>query len=330
MSEKTGISWTHHTFNPWWGCVKVSPACTNCYAERDSKRYGFKVWGQDAERRFFGDDHWKEPRRWNEHAKRLGERRRVFCASMADVFEVPTNLELLRRMDAERMRLWRTIEETPWLDWLLLTKRPEQILNRTPRWWHNGFPPNVWPGITAETQNWLEARIEALLGLTSPTVRFLSYEPALGPLNLRRVRMNGDIREVYVDALTGQQTGVGIDPMQLPGKPAINWVIGGGESGHRARPSHPDWYRSARDQCAAAGVPFHFKQWGEWQNGSARHREHVVMLSDGRALSFQEYSETWSQTPGDLNPTTMARVGKKEAGRILDGREWNEFPVVTL
>src|SRR5205807_955498 len=132
MAKNSTIEWTHHTFNPWWGCKKVSPACDNCYAELWAKRMGQNLWGAKAPRRFFGEAHWREPLRWNEEARVAGNRERVFCASMADIFE--------RRavLNDERMRLWRLIEQTPNLDWLLLTKRPQQILNMTP--WRHEWP----------------------------------------------------------------------------------------------------------------------------------------------------------------------------------------------
>lgn len=319
VSEKTGISWTDHTFNPWWGCVKVSPACTNCYAERDSKRYGFKVWGQDADRRFFGDDHWKEPLRWNQKAKAEGVRRRVFCASMSDWAEMPNDAALLARLDQERMRLCRLIEATPFIDWLLLTKRADFIMRCVPRWWSGGWPANAWAGATAETQGWLEERLVELLGVPAP-VRFLSIEPMLGGMNLRRVRHKYELGEVYVDALTGRYEG-DIAHAHVPSKPrGLQWVIAGGESGPGARPSHLDWMRSLRDQCQAAGVPFHFKQWGEWapyREDWALDKERSGVFTDGKFVEDGSTS-TWD--------AEVTRYGKKRAGRELDGREWNEFP----
>lgn len=296
MSEQTGISWTDHTFNPWHGCVKVSPACTNCYAERQSKGWpnfhdGERkplLWGPGSDRRFFGDDHWKEPLRWNKKAKADGIRRRVFCASMSDWAEMPSDSALLARLDQERMRLCRLIEATPFLDWLLLTKRADFIMRCVPRWWSGGWPANAWAGATAETQGWLEDRLVELLGVPAP-VRFLSIEPMLGGMNLRRVRHKYELGEVYIDALTGRYEG-DIVHAHVPTKPrGLQWIISGGESGPGARLSHPDWFTSLRDQCQAVGVPFHFKQFGE-------HNELGV------------------------------RVGKKSAGRLLDGREWNECP----
>lgn len=121
MAKDSGIEWTHHTFNPWWGCVRLSPACAHCYAETWARRVGMDLWGGDAPRRFFSENHWREPLRWNSEAQRLGVRARVFCASMADVFEPRTDL------DPWRERLWGLIEKTSHLDWLLLTKQPGHI-----------------------------------------------------------------------------------------------------------------------------------------------------------------------------------------------------------
>lgn len=121
MAKNSSIEWTDHTFNPWWGCAGVSPGCDNCYAEAWAKRVGEDIWGARKPRRFFGEKHWCEPLKWNDEAQKQGHRRRVFCASMADVFELRSDL------DPWRDRLWVLIDQTPWLDWLLLTKRPQDI-----------------------------------------------------------------------------------------------------------------------------------------------------------------------------------------------------------
>lgn len=222
MGKQTGIEWCDHTFNPWWGCAKVSPACQHCYAETFSKRVGERVWGMDAPRRFFGPKHWQEPRRWHTAAVKAGVRRRVFCASMADVFE--------DRQDVAEARgaLWALILDTPMLDWLLLTKRPSNVLRLIPLLWRVQFPPNVWIGTTAENQEWLDVRARSMI-LLHPRVLFISYEPGLGPI-------------------------------RVPSW--AQWVIAGGESGSGHRPINDEWVRSVRDQCAAANVPFFFKQWG--------------------------------------------------------------------
>lgn len=231
MGANSTIEWTHHTFNPWWGCVRVSPACKNCYAEAWASRFALDVWGPKAGRRRFSDSHWKEPLRWNREAAQAGERRRVFCASMADVFEARADL------NPERERLWALVQATPQLDWLLLTKRPERIGAAVP--WRNKWPHNVWIGTSAENQKWADKRIPVLL--TYPAiVRFISCEPLLGQLDVAK--------------WLGDQSS----------KRKINWVIAGGESGRRARPMLPTWVASLRDQCSQSLTPFFFKQWGNW------------------------------------------------------------------
>lgn len=225
------IEWTHHTFNPWWGCVKVSEGCKHCYAETFSKRTGNDVWGVDKPRRFFGDKHWNEPLKWDREAFESGERRRVFCASMADVFEDR------RDLDDQRAKLFNLILKTPNLDWLLLTKRPENIkrLMYPSAIW--GIE-NVWLGTTCENQEQADKRIPELLAVPA-AVRFLSCEPLLGPVNLHEVTR---------------------DP--FGGIPGIHWVIVGGESGHGARPMTEIWARDLRNQCNNAGVAFFMKQMG--------------------------------------------------------------------
>lgn len=230
MAKNSHIEWTHHTFNPWWGCIKVSAACDNCYAELWAKRMGHQLWGRDSSRRFFGETHWREPVIWNQEASQTGRRERVFCASMADVFERRAEL------NNERVKLWSLIENTPNLDWLLLTKRPQNIHKIAP--WGQDWPANVWVGTTVENQGEAEKRLPALLKIPA-AVRFLSCEPLLGPLNLREWFSRDDFYP-------------------------IDWIIAGGESGPGSRPMHPDWVLSLLAQCQGSNVPFHFKQWGQW------------------------------------------------------------------
>lgn len=228
MGKNTNIGWTDHTFNIAWGCTKVSPACTNCYAETFAKRTGFKVWGQDAERRVFGENHWREPVRWNAQAEKEGRRHRVFCSSMADVFEDhPT-------VDQEREKLWPLIKATPMLDWQLLTKRAERISECLPDDFDARTYPNVWLGFTAENQEWFARRAMAILeqpGLwRRPVLWFVSCEPLLGPIDFKF-------------ALGW-----------------IKWVIVGGESGVRRRPLDLENVRMLQRQCSQTA--FFFKQIG--------------------------------------------------------------------
>lgn len=236
MGESSKIEWTDHTFNPWWGCVRVSPGCEHCYAETFDKRVGGHHWGPAAttERRFFGEKHWTEPYKWDAEARKDGVRRKVFCASMADVFEDNPLLE------QQRNNLFTLIERTPDLDWLLLTKRPENIVDMMPARWRTAdqWQANVWFGTTVESQEYADKRIPELLKVPA-ALRFLSCEPLLGPVDLREWWHPIDGLAV----LTGPQ-----------------WVITGGESGPGKRFCDPDWMRLLRDQCRAAGVPFFMKQ----------------------------------------------------------------------
>lgn len=279
MGQNSKIEWTRHTFNPWWGCEKVSPACKHCYAETWAQRLGLELWGPKADRRFFSEHHWREPLKWNAAAVASGDRPRVFCASMADVFEARNDL------DPWRNKLWGLIEATPHLDWLLLSKRPENISSVSP--WTNKWPRNVWIGTTVETQECADVRVQHILELPA-AVRFLSCEPLLENIDLR-------------DWLS--PTGRG-----------INWVIAGGESGPKARPMNPAWAESLRDQCEAARVAFHFKQWGHWGPESPADRKAVRSVEVvGR----------------DGAPIRLYRAGKKLTGRQLGGRTWDGFPAVT-
>jgi protein gp37 len=251
MGVETAIGWTDHTFNPWWGCTRVSPGCNHCYAETFAKRTGNDVWGKTADRRFFGDKHWNEPLRWNAKAAEDGVRRRVFCASMADVFEDRDDLV------EHRERVFFLAETTKHLDWQLLTKRPENVADMVPHSWLCGFwPANVWIGTTVEDQQRADERIPLLVDLPAP-VRFLSCEPLLGSVWLGEGLGYQHGRNGYRDF-----DGYWHEEEPDTWDPQIDWVIVGGESGPKHRPLDLDWARFLRDQCAAAGVPFFFKQVG--------------------------------------------------------------------
>lgn len=302
MAERTGIEWCDHTFNPWTGCQHVSPACDHCYAEAQAKRNPstFGGWGPRAERKRTSESYWRQPLLWNKRAAKEGRRARVFCASMADVFDNQVPEEW-------RWSLWRLIARTPNLDWLLLTKRPQNIARMLPERtlasmddaeegpWHTPWPwPNVWFGTTVENQAEADRRIPELLAVPA-RVRFLSCEPLLGAVDLH----SAQCRE------TGSCSSC---PACLGG---LDWVIAGGESGPKARPSHPDWFRSLRDQCRVAGVPFFFKQWGEF-------------FPEDQPTSA--HGEDWSRGVHLPNAGFAFRVGKKAAGALLDGREHREWP----
>jgi len=251
VGETTAISWTDHTFNPWMGCTKVSPGCDHCYAEGLGKRTGKVQWGDDAERVLTSDGYWKNPLKWNRAAEAEGRRHRVFCASMADVFEDRADLI------APRQRLFDLIYETPWLDWQLLTKRPQNVGHwDSGEWVGYAPPPNVWIGTTAEDQERASERLPLLMNIPA-AVRFLSCEPLLGPIDLTRAL--GGVWQCRGILADDYETVGRFDNLRDFGP---DWVIVGGESGPGHRPLNLDWARTIRDDCAKAGIAYFFKQVG--------------------------------------------------------------------
>lgn len=246
MSEHTRIAWTDHTFNPWWGCVRVSPGCEHCYAETFSHRLGMDLWGPKADRRFFGDKHWNEPLKWARAAAVANHRARVFCASMADVFEDR------RDLDPQRERLWTLIEATPMLDWQLLTKRPENMNRLAPERWRHRWPDNVWAMATAEDTAHYFKRVRHLERVPA-RIRGISYEPAIGPLD-------------FEDGPQDDESTMG----RWLDLTAIQWVIVGGESGPGARRFDIVWARKVIEQCRMAGVAVFVKQMGANPDNSAQ------------------------------------------------------------
>lgn len=243
MSKNSEIGWTHHTANPWWGCTKISPACDHCYANKFSDRLSESllgervVWGPGGTQVHKMDEVERDAREWDKAAAKLGERHRVFCGSMCDIFEGRKDQE------ASLDRLWPLIGQTKNLDWLLLSKRPNLGKRLIPA----GIGlHNIWVGATVENQEWADKRLPHLLQIPA-AVRFVSAEPLLGPVNLAPYLGQGD------------------------GK--INWVIVGGESGGGARGCIEmlEWYRRLRGQCVRAGVPIFFKQWGRFAQGQTPH-----------------------------------------------------------
>lgn len=337
MAENTKIEWCDSTFNPWVGCTKVGPGCDHCYAEGWAKRSGLVQWGPGAERRRTSESNWRKPLQWNAQPfvectacgwrgeKREAHwggsqcpscrgqeslkpaRRRVFCASLADVFdnEVPAEW---------RADLFDLIAKTPNLDWLLVTKRIGNVGRMIPDCWSVMMPPNLWLGITVVNQAEADRDIPKLLA-TPAEVRFLSMEPLLGP--------------VLIDTLLCELP-EDEDGAPYPGR--LDWVIVGGESGPKARPMHPQWARDIRDQCAAAGVPFLFKQWGEFANAEAANVP-LNTAYESKAGGWVSKTGTFllgeAALPSRAEDLHVFRVGKKVAGRLLDGREHNGFPEVT-
>lgn len=274
----TTISWTHYTFNPWEGCQAISPACDHCYARRrDIRLHRGRHW-EDEHLLHDSHQYWKQLWQWNAAAAAAGEIRRVFVGSLMDVFEKPQSFVLNR----ERQRLWQQIPHLKWLDFLLTTKRPENARQCLPAEWNNSasapgrMPSNVRCMVTVESQEYT-GRIAAAAAVF-PRVG-VSAEPLLGPLDL----------------------GPAIARRQL------DWVITGGESGPAARITELAWVRSLRDQAQAAGIAFHFKQWGEWAPFQDEAKPHALRAS----------------RPGGAN---YYRIGAGHSGRILDARTYLEFP----
>lgn len=350
MSENTKIEWATHTFNfnPWIGCDKVSPACDHCYAERFAARFG-QTWG--AERRRTSAKNWRLPIKWNRHAEiqfnawhrfqfdnGLSDdemieghgfikptRPRVFCASLADVFDnqVPAPW---------RHDLFNLIHATPYLDWLLLTKRGSNAAKMLP-WMADPTSlapwPNVWLGISVANQDEADRDIPKLLAIPAAK-RFLSIEPMLGPIDLERPRTGIDL----------DQGGGGLICQPWLIQSGIDWIICGGESGPKARPLHPDWVRSLRDQCQAAEVPFFFKQWGEWvEIDGLRCQGHpLASASDWGpgvcwlTITGEKISLNDPRCSGVCRPSVwgadvlIKRIGRQATGRHLDGRTHDAFP----
>lgn len=296
MGEVTGISWCHHTLNRWIGCTKVSPACENCYAEGESKRRGWAKWGAGQPRHNISDATWFQYRKWDRKAGEAGETRRVFLGSLMDVFdpEVPPEW---------REDIWEAIRETDYLTWLLLTKRPENAKDMLPKDWAD-ICHKVGFGVTAENQKYADLRIPIALQIQAG-FHFVSCEPMLGPVDFGRWITRGHAMPDYA-------------PLRPTSDALLGQIICGGESGPKARPMHPDWARKVRDDCEGAGVAFFFKQWGEWFPEAAR--SDWSLKGDRKYIGFDE-----NGGPFDKGPF-MHNVGKKAAGRELDGREWSQMP----
>jgi protein gp37 len=341
MSETTGIEWCDSTFNGWIGCTKVGPGCDHCYAEQRMDTRLHKVnWGAGQPRERTSPANWREPIKWNkrpffecvscgwrsdEHGKDWIDdktcphceqpdlqpaRRRVFCSSLADVFDNEVD-------PLWRQHLMSLIADTQNLDWLLLTKRignAARMLSDSSL--HDGRlltasdqyrpPKNLWIGATIVNQEEADRDIPKLLA-TPAAVRFLSMEPLLGAVDVSRWLCPWS----HTENRYGER---------------VDWVIVGGESGHKARPMHPDWVRSLRDQCAAAGVPFLFKQWGEWQPDFYP-VSHMHMTEKSM---FVNLDGSTNYGIGNAGCAVVNKVGKKEAGRTLDCRTYSEYPESAL
>lgn len=337
--KSTSIEWTDATWNPVSGCTRASEGCDNCYAVTMTNRLsamgqnkykGLTVINSSGHRHFNGqvrchDDELLKPWHWREP-------RMIFVNSMSDLFHKDVPDEFINKVfgmmalcpqhtfqiltkRADRMRLWsfsNNIKEFQFADGGLpgYTRGVRRLIDNWPL-------PNVWLGVSVENQKYADERIPHLLQ-TPAAVRFLSCEPLLGPIEFSNVTKRSDaVSQLCKKAFHG-----------------IHWVIVGGESGPGARPMHPDWVRSLRDQCTQAGVSFFFKQWGAWEpsfefpkqfenRGISDNTRTKMLAADGH-IGFSQ-----AEMEGHPKPGLVVNVGKKKAGRSLDGREWSEFPEVS-
>jgi protein gp37 len=332
VSKNSKIEWTDATWNPVRGCEKVSEGCRNCYAARVAARFSGEGMPYEglAEMTTHGprwtgaihlvSDVLEQPLLWRRP-------RRIFVNSMSDLFHEKVPVEFI-------VAVFRAMAAAQWHTFQILTKRPERMVSIMDNIRHGlkviypedtwpevhapGWPlPNVWLGVSVENQKAADERIPLLLQ-TPAAVRFLSMEPLLGPVDLRNIDYD---RTVKIDCLTGLH---GWPYPHAEQDKRIHWVIVGGESGPGARPMHPDWVRSLRDQCVEAGVPLFFKQWGEW-----------APVPENTPLPRNLDNAGWFTSEGFAphevgaiydGEEMMHRVGKKAAGRLLDGRTWDEFP----
>lgn len=338
MGEKTAISWCDHTFNPWIGCMKVSPACDGCYAENlMATRYKRVQWGAPGQgagtRERTSAGNWSKPRAWDRKAAAAGTRPFVFCASLADVFDNQVD-------EAWRIDLFNLIAATPHLVWLLLTKRPQNIVWMAEE--AGGLPPNVALGTTAEDQERWDLCIPELAAAKAATgalFTFASCEPLLRPIDPTRARITNRLRRaVPYFGMSGHEFFDPIHPRQDP-RIRLDWIITGGETDqgkHRARPSHPKWFRDIRDACERTGTPYHHKQNGEWAVASAENGHHDSCMTTNDAVWVHAdgviTKPSWMREdiPNDeaREPVGMFRMGAAKSGRLLDGVLYDARPAI--
>lgn len=315
MGDKSLIEWTDATWNPVTGCTKVSPGCDNCYAERLALGRHRRFYPQGFVHVELRPDRLGVPLSWRQG-------RKIFPCAQSDLFHPRVPFDFIAQVfNVMAMAKHHTFQ--------VLTKRPGRMAYFASEVWNVHYaylwPSNVWAGTSVE-QEWdgrrhLIARLDALARVPAP-VRFVSCEPLLGLVDLTpwlepRCRLCGGLEPQNIDGLPPCE-------MELP----LNWVVAGGESGPRARPMHPDWVRSIRDQCQAAGIPFFFKQWGEWlpDDHCTDEQWHRARERYGREEPYSRLGEG----PGALTVSTFQRwalVGRKAAGALLDGKEYREWPM---
>ena len=299
------ILWTDETWNPITGCTKISPGCQNCYAERMSHRlkgrYGYPA--DDPFRVTVHESKLWEPYRWKKP-------RRIFVCSMGDLFHEDVGCHTLNYV-------FNVMVNNPQHIFQVLTKRPERMRHVMTRW-NIADRKHIWLGVTAENQEQADKRLPILLSIPA-AVRFVSVEPMLGTVSFRWLKINP--RPSSTNEYDGLRD--------------LSWVICGGESGQNARPMHPQWAASLRDQCEATGTPFMFKQWGAWYPGRKNQTGKVLsMYSDGRTCEFTKEAILAEERRSGIDhnhngATIIQKVGKKAAGRLLDGRTWDGMPEVT-
>lgn len=304
MGDKSAIEWTDATWNPITGCSKVSWGCKFCYAEREFPRvYPGRAF-TDVK---VHEDRLNYPLRWKRP-------RRIFVNSLSDLFHPAVD-------DVTIRLICHIMQDAPQHTFQILTKRPERMKD----WHYFGHPSmrHIQLGVSIEDQPTADERIPLLLQ-TPAAVRWVSYEPALGPVDIKKF--------IHVPDIDGLCSLCG--DYHEDENPSLNWVVAGGESGPKARPSHPDWFRSVRDQCQAAGVPLFFKQWGEYaplrpvasgEEVNPANRACCITAMGERVLP-DWCSNSYEDIIDNSNAWLMTRVGKKHSGRLLDGREWNEMP----
>lgn len=337
MSDKSAIEWTDATWNPIRGCSVVSEGCRNCYAMQVAARfnqpeqaYEGLAYRNDSGAHWTGEvrlveKHLFDPLRWMRP-------RRIFVNSMSDLFHesIPDKwiFQIFDVMYSAKRHIFQ-----------VLTKRPERMLRviSNSMYLTNSPLDNVWLGVSVEDQKTADERVPLLMK-TPSAVRFVSAEPLLGPIDLEMLTDGPDDGGGWVyrhwNAFDGRNWCDCRDSIHPIGSSPINWVIVGGESGPKARPMHPDWARSLRDQCVSAGIPFFFKQWGEWANVGECDDPcgRCVMAKrawNGTAWRGSELTGTeWEAGSHLTGALQLHPVGKKAAGRLLDGREWNEYPAI--
>lgn len=365
MAKDTKITWANNTFNPWIGCAKVATGCANCYAEREMEHHWKKViWGPDGTRKRTSKKYWGQLARWNAEAAAAGTRPRIFCASLADVFEEfdgpimttegkqdiilgkdgrassnsPSNPRMT--MDDCRLDLFEQIDRCENLDFLLLTKRPENVLRMWPAYrgertiGHIGPPrrQNVWLGVSVAEQkdydkNW------PILDALRDLARFvwISAEPLVGPIKCNfkspRVRCNfcGFVHGKFdaPNCINCKRRIYDVGLHELIND--VDWMVVGGESGDKARPMKPEWATDLLSECRNAGIAYFFKQFGEWVS-----EWHPASLADNkRAEPNEAFVKLIRDNDGrivDYEGQYMFRVGNKAAGDLLDGKQYHEFP----